>query len=174
MNKLIILKPFNIGHLNSTYLWMQDSDLRRNFLIRKNINPENHTDWFQNYSNDRTQKIFAIYYDDIHCGNCGLKYINLIDQKAELWIYIGNYDHRGMGVAKSATLQLIQFAFNQLNLNKIYLHVVEFNKAAINLYLNTGFKEEGVFQEEIFWEGKFFSLIRMRIFAEEFKILPYQ
>lgn len=97
-----------------------------------------------------------------------LKNINLIHRKAEFAIFIGDKTERGKGYSKEATFKTLDFGFNQLGLNRIYLFVQSNNKAAINLYQKTGFQIEGETRNSIFKNGKFMDEIVMGILKEDF------
>lgn len=97
-----------------------------------------------------------------------LRNINMIHRKAELAIYIGDESARGKGYSKEATLQTLHFAFNNLGLQRVFLHVLANNEAAINLYEKVGFVREGVLRDSMFKNGKFFNEIVMSILNHEY------
>jgi hypothetical protein len=47
---MVRLEKFSDKHLPATYNWMQDEDLRRNFLFRRKLSPADHQQWFVNFS----------------------------------------------------------------------------------------------------------------------------
>ena len=57
---------------------------------------------------------------------------------------------------------------NILNLRKISLNVILFNKDAKNLYQNFGFKVEGVLKKHTYFENDFHDVIVMALFREDF------
>jgi diamine N-acetyltransferase len=162
------IKDFSKDCLDKTFEWINDPMLRKDFLLRKNVTQEDHLTWYENVIKNESQKIFGIYSDGKHCGNCGLKFINITDRKAELWIYIGDKNQRGKGIAKTACKKLLDYSFNVLNLQKVYLHVASFNKDAINLYKNLKFEEEGFFKNDFILDGESIDIIRLFIFSDEF------
>ena len=71
----------------------------------------------------------------------------------------------GKGIAKYATEEILNIAFNDLNLNKVYLNVLSSNIRAIKFYEKFGFSFEGEFKEHLRnkekWESlKWFSIVR--------------
>ena len=159
----VTLKDFSSIELDSTFDWFKDAELKKYFLFRRELTKESHLNWFNSYKDDSTQKIFAIYHDNYHCGNCGLKNIDNINLKAELWIYLGDKEQRGKGISKAATKKLLAYCFEEISLHKVYLHVAAFNTIAIKLYEKLGFIEEGIFIDDYFNEGEFINIIRMYI-----------
>ena len=158
---------FSESHLEETYRWISDKRIRKNFFLRRTITFQDHLNWFESYQNDCTQKIFAITENDIHCGNCGFKFINPVDEKAELWIYLGGTTFEGRGVASSALRLLLNFGFNELGLNKVYLHVAENNLRALKLYQREGFKLEGIFERDMKIDDEYITIKRLCCFRNE-------
>lgn len=148
---------------------MQDEELQKYFLFRRDITKKEHSEWYDKLKNDKSQIVFAIISENTHIGNCGFKNINMVDRKAELWIYLGNDNFKGKGLGRKATNLLLSYGFNNFHFNKIYLHVAEFNKNAINLYKQLGFKEEGYFEKELIIGSVYVNLLRMRLFKDEYE-----
>ncbi|WP_026348558.1 GNAT family N-acetyltransferase [Eudoraea adriatica] len=101
-------------------------------------------------------------------GMTFLKDINLIHRTAEFAIFIGEEDAIGKGYGKEATIKTIEFAFNNLNLNRVHLKVQENNLNAIKLYEKCKFKKEGVLRECIYKNGHYINEIVMSILRIEY------
>ena len=63
---------------------------------------------------------------------------------------------------------LLNYGFNFLNLNNIYLKVLSFNKRAIKAYEKCGFKTFEILKESHYFEGKYFDNIYMNILKDDF------
>lgn len=159
---MTLLEEFDEKHLASTFIWLQDTSLKNNFLFQKDVTEESHHKWFLAYSKDSTQQIFAIIFGGKHVGNIGIKNINSIHQIAESWIYIGEKSFKGKGIAKEAYFQL--FEAHKISLRKIYCHIADFNISSIKLHQRVGFKVEGIFQDEVLLNKQFHTLIRLSVF----------
>lgn len=160
---MIALVPFGESHLDNTFHWLSSKRLQVEFLLRRNISYEEHVTWFEHYKADESQKIFAIEYDGLHCGNCGFKLINHIDSKAELWIYLGESYLEGKGIAFQSLTKLVNIGFSVIGLRKIYLHVADFNTKALSLYRKFGFQEEGKFVNDFFMDNQYINVFRLYI-----------
>ena len=87
-----------------------------------------------------TSKHFAIVDEyDNWVGTISLKNIDEVKKEAEYAIITDSNIH-GKGYAYKATLELLDYAFNDLNLIRVYLNVVEDNVRANNFYHKCGFK----------------------------------
>jgi len=138
------------------------------------VNKEMETEWYDKITKSNfPTTVFGIELikEKKLIGISILKNINLIHRKAEFGIYIGDKDERGKGYSKEATLDTLDFGFNQLGLNRTYLIVQKTNKAAIKLYEKTGFKEEGVLRQSAYKNGAFRDELLMSILKEDFNNL---
>ncbi len=136
---MVYLADFDKGHIDKTFEWIQDPELRHSFLMRGIVSYDNHVEYFKNVLRDHTRKIYAIFYEQLHVGNCGIKHLNLKAQSAEVWIYIGENSLRKKGIGDAALKLLLRKCFNDLSLEMVYLHVADFNFSAIRLYEKNGF-----------------------------------
>jgi hypothetical protein len=100
-NKIKVrLVPFSGEFISKTFEWVSDPDLRKNFLMRGELTCEGHNEYFERILSDATQRLFAIYYEECHVGNCGLKNISISNKEGEFWIYIGEHSMRISGDVK--------------------------------------------------------------------------
>jgi len=97
-----------------------------------------------------------------------LKDINLINRCAEFAVYIGETNERGKGYSKEATLQTLEFAFNKLGLNRVFLKVFSDNKNAVSLYKKCGFTEEGILRKSVYKNGIYKDELVMAILQKEY------
>ncbi len=161
MSTHVKLIPFSESHIEKTFLWLQNPRLRHDFLMRGQPSIETHLKYFEEVLNDSSQKVFAVLCDGDHVGNCGLKHI-VPNRESELWIYIGDESQQKKGIGTAATKQLISYAFNELNGELIYLHVADFNIAAIKLYEKLGFAKSTL-EDSMEWRDRRTEIIRMEL-----------
>lgn len=114
--------------------------------------------------------VFAIIdkKTDTHIGNVGLYAINWISRSAEFRIIIGEKEFLGKGYGTEAAELILQYAFEKLNLNKVWLGVNAENLPAVKSYENAGFVREGTLRQEIYRNSKYYDAIRMSILREEY------
>ena len=92
-------------------------------------------------NSDNTQNFihYAIVDDeDNWVGTISLKNIDFIKKEAEYAIITSSLVH-GKGYAFSATIEILDYAFNKLKLDRIYLNVVKNNIRANKFYQKVGF-----------------------------------
>jgi len=168
----IILRALTESDIQTTLVWNNQQDIKELYAGHPfPVNIEMERDWFERIiKSNLPTTVFGI---ELKVGKkliglTFLKNINLIHRKAEFAIYIGDETERGKGYSKEATLKTINFAFNQLGLNRTYLFVQSNNDAAIKLYEKTGFKIEGELRKSVFKNGKFMNEILMGLLKEDF------
>ncbi|MDO9581445.1 MAG: GNAT family N-acetyltransferase [Bacteroidales bacterium] len=122
--------------------------------------------WFDDYEKNKNKKFFTICDENKPIGFMGLSHIDKVSKKAEVFIIIGDDNYRGKGYGKKSLKYLINYGFNMLRLEKIYLGVYEKNKSAIFSYKSVGFKVEGIFKKDTFLNGKYYNLVMMAIFKD--------
>ena len=155
----LTLRPFSSEDIRRTYAWVQSEELQRLFTIRGTPTWETHLAHFQRLLADPTQRAFTIYYLGRHVGNCGLK--NIHGGQAELWLYIGEESKRGKGYGKLACAKLLSEA-TDLQLHRLYLHVLSSNHPAIRLYEALGFRAvEMDAIDENQWRQRNLEILRM-------------
>lgn len=101
-----------------------------------------------------------------YIGGCGIQKVNWISRVATVGIMIGDKDYWGKGYGTDAMKVLMQFIFENMNMNKIRLSTFSFNERAKKSYEKCGFKVEGVLRDEVFKEGKYYNEIIMAAFRE--------
>src|SRR5690625_1785728 len=102
-------------------------------------------------------------------GVTSLINIDYGNRNAECIIDIGDKDYWGKGFGRESFKLLLDFAFKELNLHKVYLRVFSFNERAINLYNSFGFGEEGKLQEQLYRNGAWHDIIFMGLLKRNYK-----
>ena len=114
---------------------------------------------------------FAIVDEnDEYLGTISLKNIDLYDERAEYAIALRPSAHN-RGVAYEATMKVLSKAFDEYNLHRVYLTVVETNHNAIKLYEKCGFTYEGELRSHIKCNGIFVNWKLYGLIDDEFRNL---
>lgn len=111
--------------------------------------------WFKKIKYDINRYDAVVEVDGIPCGLLGLLNIDKVNKKAEYYIAMGETDYKGKGVAKQASKLLLEYAFNELKLNRIYLYTETGNIAAQRLFEKLGFVCEGKIVNDLYFQGKY-------------------
>lgn len=163
------VRAFSQNDLCDPYLlWFEDQEVCKYNSHGKFFRTEEYFRSFYNALNGNDQVVWAICHDsDGHIGNVSLQCISLINRNAEFAILIGDRRHWNKGVGKLAGTQLINHAFEKLNLERVYLGAASTNKGMRNLSLALGFSEEGCRRSHLYLEGAWVDLIEYGVLRSD-------
>lgn len=102
-------------------------------------------------------------------GVTSLINMDYVNRNAECIIDIGDKNYWSKGFGGEAFNLLLDFAFKELNLHKVYLRVFSFNVRAIKLYQKLGFVEEGKLEEQLYRDGKWHDINFMGLLRKNYK-----
>jgi RimJ/RimL family protein N-acetyltransferase len=172
--RVALLRPLRASDHATSVRWRNDAEIRDHVLgYRFPVTKEMEAHWVDAVLKDqsRTRVVLAIE-DKTDGALVGFVYLNNIDwfaRNAEFGMLIGERDRQGKGLARE-TLELVAtYAFGTLNLHKVYLRVVAFNKRALNLYRTFGFAEEGIQRQQAFLRERYHDVVLMGLLRREFE-----
>ncbi len=170
-NKNIKLRKLSINDYLTYHNWRNDIEVMKSTSPELDIYTLEETESFINMIvNQPNAKGYMI--EDIEDGETvGIISLINIDYKnrsGECIIDIGQKEKWGKGIGREAMSILMDYAFNELNLHRLYLQVFSFNERAIKLYERLGFKQDGKFREAVYRDGKWHDIIIMNILKREY------
>ncbi len=157
--------------------WMHDPKVNQFFRFdAKSMTEEKVKDFIKQSLIDAEQKKsfnFAITDDnDEYLGTISLKNIDWAAKTAEYAISMRK-TAQGKGLATAATNELLQYAFEELGLNRVFLNVLYDNDKAIHLYEKCGFQYEGMFKNHVNIRGENKSLKWYAVMKEDWMVRMY-
>ena len=155
--------------------WRNNPAFRRNFREVRELNMASQELWFQDCCL-RNPNNFMFVIEDLETqqpiGACGLLYVNWIIRSADFSFYIGhqNLYIDSKGYAEDASKQLINYGFGNLNLNKIWMELYEFDEQKIHFYMTKfNFNKDGTLRENCYENGRFWdSVILSKLKTDSF------
>ncbi len=171
----IDLRPLKQNDIQGMLEWMHDPEVNCFFRFDASNMTEAKAKAFVENSekelNEKRSFNFAIVDEnDEYLGTISLKDIDWGAKVAEYAISLRSVA-QGKGTATIATKMILEFAFEQLKLNRVFLNVLSENEKAIHLYEKCGFIYEGEFREHLFLRGelrnlKWYSILRREYFEK--------
>jgi RimJ/RimL family protein N-acetyltransferase len=119
------------------------------------------------YSRDRNVRL-SILIDDQFIGNAYLTSIHPTHRTAEFSIVISDKRYWSQGIGAEVTQRILHHAFQDLNLNRVYLYVLDDNDRAIKLYEKMGFRREGRLEEAVYKNGAYHCLLLMAVLKKHY------
>ncbi|TND05922.1 MAG: acetyltransferase [Bacteroidetes bacterium] len=162
------LRPLTADDASPEYLsWLNDPEVTRG--IETGLFPTTPAAleaYLEAVSKSKSDLMFAIIdkANGKHIGNCKLANINWVNRNSQFGIIIGDKPSWGKGFGKEACSLLVNYAFEKLNLHKVWLIVYANNPAAQAIYEKAGFVREGCQKEQVFSEGTYVDTYLMAIF----------
>lgn len=163
----LTLRPLKLADASDIYLkWINDPEVTRGMASGYfPTTQEQLTSYVTGALKDEHTVFLAVCEgNDRHIGNVKIDRIDWFARTCEIGIIIGEADARGKGYGKEAMQLCIDYIFQDLNLNKITLAVFENNPAALKLYQNLGFQQEGRFVKHVFKEGQLWDKFYLSLF----------
>ena len=126
-------------------------------------------EWFDK-NLGRTDRFDAVIEaDGVPCGTIGLLSIDRKNSKAEYYIAMGETELKGKGVSTQASKLILDYAFSELGLNRVYLFTETENIAAQKLFEKVGFVKEGRLKNDIVSHGRFVDRFAYGICKEDYQ-----
>jgi RimJ/RimL family protein N-acetyltransferase len=145
----VSLKPFETKHLERTRMWTNDADLATLVGRTRPINDQEHREWFASLHKSTTNVHFAVETsEEEHIGHIWLHDIDTLHRRAEIRVVIGETAATGHGYGTEAISLIRDYAFQRLNLHKVYAYVVSINPRARRAFEKAGFELEGTLKQD--------------------------
>lgn len=113
---------------------------------------------------------FIIEEDDEEIGYCGITGIDWRSRRGEIFIRIALREKWQQGFGFEASNLLINFAFTDLNLHKLFLTCFTDNLNALNLYSKLNFETEGELKQHHYCNGKFKDMLIMSLLKDDWNL----
>ena len=162
----VCVRDFVVEDIPSKIIWINDPDNHRYLHYQLPLEYDKTLRWFQT-RNLAMRCDCTIEYEGRPVGLIGLLNFDDFSKKAELYITLGDTQFKRKGIGYRALQLILDYGFNELDLNKIYLNVDAENVGACRLYEKAGFLCEGFFREDLMHQGKMIDRKRYAILRRE-------
>lgn len=152
--------------------WRNNPDFRKNFREHRELNLQNQENWYnRTYANPNDFMFVIVDIEtNVPIGACGLLYTNWINRSADFSFYIGyNELYIDDKYAYDAANTLIKYGFEDLNLNKIWMELYEYDHRKLDFFKGKfKFHIDGKLRQNAFSEGKYWDSFIISILKSEF------
>ncbi len=154
--------------------WRNIPHFRKNFREVRELSLYNQESWLTRTNASPNDFMFLIerLQDGEPLGAGGLLYTNWIIRSADFSFYIG-YKEKYIddeGYADEAAKLLIDYGFNNLNLNKIWMELYEFDTKKIDFFTKKfNFKQDGYLRDNCFEDGKYWNSYIISLLKTDYK-----
>lgn len=127
--------------------------------------------WFESGPDSASTRRFIVETaEGERLGLTGLWDINWHDRTARSALKLGGSPNvRGRGIGTGAIRLLMEFAFDDVGLNRLYSEILATNEASLAAYVRkSGWTKEGVLREHVWRDGSFVDAIQVGILRSEY------
>ena len=157
--ELVSLTPLKMDHVDLYVIWRNRPNVRifgRGIIpataaaIKKSIEPPSESQLPNSFD-------FELWHkkDEKPIGDAGIFDIDWFNRKAYLGLMIGEPEYWNQSIGTEATHLLVEYAFNELNLNKLHAIIFSPNKGSIRCAEKNGFILEATLKDDIFIDGEY-------------------
>ncbi len=144
--KLVYIRTlYKSLHSETALGWMNNQEVTRYLMRVYPMTFREEEEWMDNQGKDPKNVAFAIHTikDDRFIGTIGLHQIDLVNRNAITGTVIGDKEYQGKGYGTDAKMLLLDFAFNELDLEVILSKVFAFNGRSLAYGKKCGYEEVG-------------------------------
>ena len=170
--KLRLIEPRHAEELNALVTQNFDHIREWSAWLKDRERPVEHTlEWIKgNLKQFAENKGFemCIWYQGKIAGQIGYNYLDWNDRRTEIGYWLGA-SFQGKGLITKACRALIDYAFNELNLNRVEIRCGVENKKSRKIPEKLGFREEGIVRQAEWLHDHFIDLVIYGMLAEEWR-----
>lgn len=117
-------------------------------------------DFIRGLCNDRTKIVLAVVEksSSLHMGNISLQQIDFMNSQAEIAFMFGKKEYWGKGFATRAAKLIINHAFCELGLHRIYFGTSELNVGMQKVGEKLGFQKVGILRQSLYKSGRYVDI----------------
>jgi len=159
-DKCISLSPIESSDIETIRKWRNNQEIQKYLREYRLFAKSQKEQWYSSMIHDNRFEMFLIKDNNTLevVGVCGLTYIDWINRHADVHIYVGKdavwIDEK---YCPSALDTIIDYAFNTLNLNKVWAEVYEIDCKKIDFFTKKGFKIDASLRQHYYYKGKYYD-----------------
>lgn len=168
-DNLLYIRKLEASDLDRTWEWMNTPEIFMIMGVHAPISKTGQHRWFESLDKSADKIVFAVCTIDgnTHIGNVSLDIIDYRHRNARLSIFLADPATRGQGNGKRALALLLEYAFNFLNLHRLYAKVNSDRENILRFYQNMGFQPEGKMRQHEFINGCYIDKLIVSILRHE-------
>lgn len=167
----VFLRPAERDDLALFVRWLGDKRTSQFLAVKAPFSLAMEERWFEDLlehqGRDRWHFVICRLDDERPVGAIDLHGIDQVNGGAGLGVMIGHPADTSHGYGSDAIAALLDFAFSELRLVRVWLDVYDFNERARLVYERLGFVHEATFRHGLFRAGRYVDVHRMGILLDE-------
>ena len=166
------LIPFKEEHISDTYIgWLNNPEVNR-FLEVRFVHQTRETvlAYVRSFYGDLEKYMWGIYPNSTSdlIGTITLYDINRHHGRGVIGLMIGEKEYWGKGCGTEAIKLVVDYAFQRLNLHKVWAGVVAVNQGSVEAFQKAGFEIEGKMKSHVCIDDEYYDSLYLGVIRESF------
>ncbi|WP_394992725.1 UDP-4-amino-4,6-dideoxy-N-acetyl-beta-L-altrosamine N-acetyltransferase [Emticicia sp.] len=163
----IVLTPLLKADIELVRIWRNSPEVAQYMYTENEITAEQQETWFNRIKDDESCRYWIIEYDDKKIGLASITGISKTLGSCYWAFYLGTDVPRGGGIGSKIEFNILEYAFNELKLNKLRCEVMIFNDKVISMHEKFGFRREAYYRQHVKKNEKWVDTVGLAILSEE-------
>ncbi len=163
----VTLRPLRPDDQDRLLSWRNSPEVSAYMYSDHAISPEEHARWFAAIAGDERRDYRIIEVDGAPVGVANFYDIDRAQGRGSWAFYLADPSVRGKGVGGMVEFLMIERAFGELGLRKLWCEVLASNEAVWKLHLKFGFTVEARFRSHVVKHGEPQDVVGLGLLAEE-------
>ena len=147
----VVLRALELKDMPFLYEMINDPEMERMVVGWSFPTSEKQQiDWYNRIINDTKNFRFAVDYEGKFVGISTLGNIDWKNRSAHHGIKLHNSAPKGVGIGTDVVYATMKYAFEELQLHRLYSSILDYNIASQKLYEKCGWKIEGCYRQNVF------------------------
>jgi RimJ/RimL family protein N-acetyltransferase len=168
---LVKLRLVEEHDVDDILTWVNDKSVVGNLatFAGKPLTRDDELAWVRKVRTSTDERVYTVTATDTgrYLGQVGLHQIFWRSKLARGAAIIARTEEMGRGYGSAAIASLMDIAFDELGLHKVWLMVFATNERSRRTWQRLGFLEEGTLRDEYFHDGKWHDMVRMGLLEHE-------
>ena len=157
--------------LEKLRIWRMKQEVTKYLYTDPKISKTDQKRWYNKIKKDTTCKYWIVHVDGEDVGLVFLYEIDELHKRASWGYWIAEEGARGKGIGRAIELNILNYVFLKLNLNKLCCEVLKENDLVVRIHKKYGSQVEGIRRQHIFKKGEFKDIVEMGILKEDWEKL---
>lgn len=145
--------------------WRNHVSVRQYMLSQHEITLDEHRNWFQQVNKDSARSLLIVEKDNTAIGF--VQFSNVKPCGCAEWGFYINPLLIGKGYGSLFGSLVLDYAFSDLNLHKVYGQTLASNTSSIRFHQKMGFVQEGTLRQHCLLDNQYYDLLCFGLLSDE-------
>ena len=167
---MVELRPVRKSDSERLFTWRNLPEVSQFMFNDGEIRREGHLRWLTKILVDPTRRDWIIEHDELPVGLISLTDIDDDNRRCSWGFYVASATLRGHGVGSAAWYQVLQVAFEDLNLEKVCSEVLSTNQSVVAMHEKFGFRREAYLRSQVQRPGGRIDVVGLGMLRDEWQL----